>query len=92
MVNLITGYIYLHKNDEVIMDLKSLESELLKLSPRERAIITYKLLNSLESEESGDIEDIWVNEALSRYDQIDRSGKFTVDSNLIISEAKAKYK
>ena len=74
------------------MELKLLEFELLKLSPKERAIITYKLLDSLESEEPGDIEDICVNEALSRYDQIVRSSKIAVDSDLIISEAKAKYK
>jgi hypothetical protein len=74
------------------MDLKSLESELLKLSPRDRAIVTYKLLDSLESEESGDIEDIWINEALRRYDQIAQSDKFTIDSDLIIKEAKLKYK
>ena len=74
------------------MDLKSLESELLKLSPRERAIVTYKLLESLESEDSGDVEDIWINEALSRYDQIAQSDKFTIDSDLIIREAKSKYK
>ncbi|HSW56376.1 MAG TPA: addiction module protein [Ignavibacteriaceae bacterium] len=66
------------------MDLKSLESELLKLSPRERAMVTFKLLESLETEESGDVEDIWINEALCRYDQIAQSDKFTIDSNLII--------
>ena len=74
------------------MDLKSLESELLKLSPRERAIVTYKLLESPESEESGDIQDIWINEALSRYDQLAQNSKFAVDSELIIKEAKEKYK
>jgi len=74
------------------MDLKSLESELLKLSPRERAIVTYKLLESLESEESGDIQDIWINEALSRYDQLAQNSKLAVDSELIIKEAKEKYK
>ncbi|MBK9097690.1 MAG: addiction module protein [bacterium] len=74
------------------MDLKSLESELLKLTPRERAIVTYKLLNSLENEESEDVEDIWLDEALSRYEQIVKTGKFTVDSELIIREAKSKYK
>lgn len=74
------------------MDLKSLESELLKLSPKERAIVTYKLLESLESEESGDVEDIWINEALRRYDQIAQGDKFTIDSDLIIKEAKLKYK
>lgn len=74
------------------MDLKSLESELLKLTPRERAIVTYKLLNSLENEESEDVEDVWLDEALSRYEQIVKTGKFTVDSELIIREAKSKYK
>lgn len=74
------------------MDLKSLESELLKLTPRERAILTYKLLNSLENEDSADVEDIWLDEALSRYDQIAKTGKFTIDSELIIREAKSKYK
>jgi DNA-directed RNA polymerase specialized sigma24 family protein len=80
------------KNIETGMDLKSLETELLKLSPRERAIVTYKLLESLESEESGDIQDIWINEALSRYDQLARNSKLAVDSELIIKEAKEKYK
>ncbi len=74
------------------MDLKSLESELLKLSPKERAIVTYKLLESLESEESGDIQEIWINEALSRYDQLTQNSKLAVDSELIIKEAKEKYK
>ena len=74
------------------MDLKSLESELLKLSPKERAIVTYKLLESLESEDSGDIQDIWINEALSRYDQLTQNSKLAVDSELIIKEAKEKYK
>jgi DNA-directed RNA polymerase specialized sigma24 family protein len=80
------------KNIETGMDLKSLESELLKLSPKERAIVTYKLLESLDSEESGDIQDIWINEALSRYNQLARNSKLAVDSELIIKEAKAKYK
>ena len=74
------------------MDLKSLESELLKLSPREKAIVTYKLLESLEKEEADDVEDIWINEALRRYDQISKGDKLTIDSDLIIKEAKLKYK
>ena len=74
------------------MDLKSLESELLKLSPREKAIITNKLLESLDGEESTGIEDIWIDEALRRYDQISQNDKLTIDSDLIIKEAKSKYK
>jgi len=74
------------------MDLKSLEAELLKLSPREKAIITNKLLESLDGEESTGIEDIWIDEALRRYDQISQNDKLTIDSDLIIKEAKLKYK
>jgi len=73
------------------MDLKSLEAELLKLSAKEKAAITYKLLESLESDESGNIEEIWVNEALNRYYRIIDGGDAVVDSELVIREAKSKY-
>ena len=73
------------------MDLKSLEAELLKLSAKEKAAITYKLLESLESDESGNIEEIWVNEALNRYYNITSVGDAVIDSELVIKEAKSKY-
>ena len=73
------------------MDLKSLEVELLKLSAKEKAAITYKLLESLESDESGNIEEIWVNEALNRYSNITGGRDAVVDSELVIKEAKSKY-
>ena len=73
------------------MDLKSLEVELLKLSAKEKAAITYKLLESLESDESGNIEEIWVNEALNRYYNITGGGDAVIDSELMIKEAKSKY-
>ena len=73
------------------MDLKSLEVELLKLSAKEKAAITYKLLESLQSDESGNIDEIWVNEALNRYYRIIDGGDAVVDSELVIREAKSKY-
>jgi hypothetical protein len=60
------------------MDLQSLEAELLKLSSKEKAAITYKLLESLESNESDNIDEVWINEALARYYQL--SGEDVVDS------------
>jgi Putative addiction module component len=72
------------------MDLRSLEAELLKLSSKEKAEITYKLLESLESDESDNIDEVWINEALARYYQL--SGKDVVDSETVIKEAKLKYK
>ena len=74
------------------MELKQLESELLKLSPKERALMTFKLLESLEAEEAGDFEEVWISEALNRYKQISEDGKSLIDSDLVIREAKSKYK
>jgi Putative addiction module component len=74
------------------MDLKLLESELLKLSPREKAIITYKLLQSLEDETNEDVDDVWIEEALNRYNQISKRDDLIIDSELVIKEAKIKYK
>jgi len=73
------------------MDIKSLEKELLKLTPREKAIITYKLLDSLDTEENHDYEDVWIDEALKRHDQLSENRKLLIDCDLVIKEAKTKY-
>lgn len=73
------------------MDIKSLEKELLKLTPREKAIITYKLLKSLDTEENQDYEDVWIDEALNRYNQISENKSLIHDFNLVIKESKSKY-
>ena len=74
------------------MNLKSLESEILKLTPAERALMICKLLESLESEEGNNLEDIWINEALSRYSQIVDGSSPVIDSKLLIKEARSRYK
>ena len=73
------------------MDIKLLEKELLRLTPREKAIITYKLLKSLDSEENQDYEDVWIDEALNRYNQISEDKSLIHDFNLVIKESKSKY-
>lgn len=73
------------------MDIKSLEKELLKLTAREKAIITTKLLNSLDSEVDHDYEDVWIDEAINRYKQI-AEDKFVIhDFRIVIKESKEKY-
>ena len=63
------------------MDLKSLESELLKLSPKEKAAIAFKLLKEIENVESDDIEEVWINESLQRYSQMtEEQKKIIMDS------------
>ena len=75
----------------VPVDIKSLEKELLKLTPREKAIITYKLLESLDTEGNQDYEDVWIDEALNRYNQISENKSLIHDFNLVIKESKSKY-
>ena len=74
------------------MDLKSLESELLKLSPKEKAAIAFKLLKEIENVEPDDIEELWIKEAIKRYEQIKGNENLTVDGDLVFKEAKSKYK
>ena len=63
------------------MDLKSLESELLKLSSKEKAIIAFMLLENIEDDESVDLEDIRINKVLQRYNQItEEQRKLILDS------------
>ncbi|MDP2363773.1 MAG: addiction module protein [Ignavibacteria bacterium] len=73
------------------MDIKSLEKELLKLTPREKAIIAYKLLESLDSEDNQDYENVWIEEALNRYNQISENKSLIHDFNSVIKESKSKY-
>lgn len=63
------------------MDLKLLESELLKLSPKEKAAIAYKLLKEIEDVEPDEIEEDLINESLQRYGKItEEQKKLILDS------------
>lgn len=73
------------------MDIKSLEKELLKLTPREKATITFKLLESLDTEDDHDYEEVWIDEALNRYNQISKDKSFIHDFSMVIKESKEKY-
>ncbi len=57
------------------MDLKSLETEILKLSPKEKAAIAFMLLENIEEDKIVDIEEVRINEALQRYSQITEEQK-----------------
>lgn len=74
------------------MELKILEEEVLKLNPRERAELAYKVLQSLEAETTDEIEEVWIQEALDRYKQLGENSKLGVSLDSVIREAKSKYK
>ncbi len=73
------------------MKISEIEKAALHLPLKERATLSYKLLESIDSENSDNIDEIWQNEVDERYKQI-KSGKAkTKKAELVIKEAKAKY-
>ena len=74
------------------MNIKLLESELLKLPPQKRAAIAYRLMESLDKEEDGDIETIWIEEAERRYQSIEKRKSNLKIADDVMREAKSKYK
>jgi hypothetical protein len=53
------------------MDPKSPENEAFSLSSQERAQLTFDLIDRLESFSPAEIEQLWMQEALRRNEQID---------------------
>lgn len=69
------------------MDMKALESELLKLSPKEKAAIAYKLLKEIEDIDSDEIEEALINESLQRFSKISEEQKKIILSSYKLSES-----
>jgi putative addiction module component (TIGR02574 family) len=56
------------------LTLDQITEEAIKLPPASRALLADKLVQSLESEEEGEIQQLWSSEAIRRRDEI-RSGQ-----------------
>lgn len=74
------------------MKTKEIEKAALKLSNKERAALSYKLLESIDAETADDIDKIWQKEVEARYNQIVNGKLKEENSELVIKEAKSKYK
>ena len=57
-------------------DPREIESEALQLPPKERARLAQRLLASLDTESDRDAEQVWLQEAERRLDELE-SGKVT---------------
>ena len=80
-----------NKKENTDMDIKYIESELLKLSPHERAAIALKIMESLDGGKDEGTEDIWTEDAQKRYDDIVKKGSKLRKSDKVLREAKSKY-
>ena len=74
------------------MKSKAIETAALKLSPKEKAELSYKLLESLQNDETESIDKIWAEEAERRYDSILKNEVHLSESKSVFKEAISKYK
>lgn len=67
-----------------------LESEVLKLSPKERARIAQRLLESLEAPSQEEIESLWLDEAERRDRALDDDPSRAIPADEVLREARAR--
>jgi hypothetical protein len=73
------------------MKVIEIEKEALRLSSKERAALSYRLLESIDSENIDDIDEIWQKEVEKRYAQLKTDISISKSADLVIKEAKSKY-
>jgi len=73
------------------MKISEIEKAALHLPLKERATLSYKLLESIDSENIDNADEIWKDEVDKRYKQITSGEAKTKKAELVIKEAKSKY-
>jgi hypothetical protein len=74
------------------MRTREIEKAALRLSAKERAALSYKLIESIDSETIKDSDELWQKEVEARYQQITSGSAKLKNAELVIREAKSKYK
>lgn len=74
------------------MTTSDLESEVLKLDPKERARIAQRLLESLEALSQGEIESLWYDEAERRDRELDEDPSRAIPADQVMREARARVR
>jgi putative addiction module component (TIGR02574 family) len=72
------------------MTVLDLESEVLKLTPKDRARIAQKLLESLETLSKQEIESLWLDEAERRDQALDEDPSRAIPAAEVMREARAR--
>ncbi len=67
--------------------LKKIETDMLKLSPQERAFLADRLLSTLHGEEMTDIDAAWIEEAERRYKEYKEGKRQGIDAKTVFDEA-----
>ncbi|HEX2224548.1 MAG TPA: addiction module protein [Thermoanaerobaculia bacterium] len=72
------------------MTVADLESELLKLTPKDRARIAQRLLESLETLADQEIESLWLEEADRRDKALDADPSRAIPADQVLREARSR--
>lgn len=76
---------------EIKMTINEIEKAAFNLTPIEKALLSYKLLESIEKEQVEGYDEIWQKEIDARYKQILENKTVLKNANSVINEAKQKY-
>lgn len=73
------------------MTIGEIEKAATNLTAAEKALLSYKLLESIEEEQVEGYDEIWQKEIDARYKQILENKAVLKNANSVINEAKLKY-
>lgn len=74
------------------MGINELKSDALKLNPQDRAFLASELIDSLDELNQSEIEQLWINEALRRENEIICGRATTDDAYKVMKRLKAERK
>ena len=74
------------------MTANDLESEVLKLDPKERARIAQRLLESLEALAENEVDSLWYDEAERRDRAFDEDPSRAIPADEVMREARARVR
>ena len=74
------------------MSINDIETEALKLHPKERARLAEKLLESLEDLSEAENEQVWADEAARRDKQMDSNPSASTPADEVFREARSKLR
>lgn len=72
------------------MNVIDLESEVLKLSPKDRARLAQRLLESLDTLSEPEIESLWLEEAERRDQALDADPSRAIPADEVLREARSR--
>ncbi len=72
------------------MSVEELEKEALRLEPEARAHLARQLLHSLDAMSEAELEDLWIDEAIRRDDEVDSGTAVAHPANEVLARARAR--